>query len=392
MSVSMTAPARETFFGDLPLHLEPLAELVAQPALFQTVPESWHVVITDIKGSTNAVEAGQNQLVNLIASGSIIAALNVAYEQRIEIPFFFGGDGATLLLPPSLLEPIVGALTQHRNNAWNTFGMDLRVGCVPVREVYEQGHQLLLAKTRLRPIYTMPVVLGQGLGFAESLIKSSEQYSVLPTEFAAPLNLDGMECRWNAVKPPRNKQEVVSLLVDAQAGQDQGKVFKQVLLCIDQIYGQPVERHPISVNRLRLSSGLRKLRAEMKTRLGESDWRYLLKNWLITLYGHIYFLYDRQGRDYLEALVELSDTLVIDGRINTVITGTTRQREQLVAQLQSLEDLGILWYGWHSSPESIMSCYVRNRLDQHVHFVDGAGGGYTQAARMLKKKLKSATS
>jgi len=36
-----------------------------------------------------------------------------------------------------------------------------------------------------------------------------------------------------------------------------------------------------------------------------------------------------------------------------------------------------------------MSCYVRDRKDQHVHFVDGSGGGYTQAAGMLKKKIRA---
>ena len=386
----MPAVDQEPFYAQLPLDLRPLPQLVADAASFQPVPSSWYVVITDIKGSTQAVATGRNQLVNLIASGSIIATLNIAHQHRLEIPFFFGGDGATLLLPPSLLQPVVCALTQHRNNVLDSFNLELRVGYVAVSEVYNSGHQLLIAKTRLRPMYTMPVVLGQGLGFAESLVKGSEQYSPLPEEFPAPLNLDGMECRWDAIKPPRNKQEVLSLLVDARKGQDQGLVFKQVLLSMDQIYGQPGERHPISINRLRLSNGLRKLRAEMKTRLGRTDWRYLITNWLITLYGHFYFLYDRQGRSYLEALVELSDTLVIDGRINTVMTGTPQQREQLIAQLQSLEDLGLLFFGWHSSPESIMSCYVRNRQDQHIHFVDGSGGGYTQAARMLKGKFKAA--
>ena len=36
-----------------------------------------------------------------------------------------------------------------------------------------------------------------------------------------------------------------------------------------------------------------------------------------------------------------------------------------------------------------MSCYVRNMNDKHVHFVDGAEGGYTKAAGVLKKKISS---
>ncbi|WP_417786530.1 DUF3095 family protein [Tenacibaculum sp.] len=58
------------------------------------------------KGSTAAVESGYSELVNLIASGSIIAALNIASKYEIDIPFFFGGDGATLLVPSVLLEKL----------------------------------------------------------------------------------------------------------------------------------------------------------------------------------------------------------------------------------------------------------------------------------------------
>ena len=47
----------------------------------------------------------------------------------------------------------------------------------------------------------------------------------------------------------------------------------------------------------------------------------------------------------------------------------------------------MICFGIHCSPASIMSCYVRNRDDAHIHFVDGADGGYTSAAIMLKKKL-----
>ena len=84
---------------------------------------------------------------------------------------------------------------------------------------------------------------------------------------------------------------------------------------------------------------------------------------------------------------ELSDTLTIDGRINTVIAGTAQQRQQLTAELDRMEATGAILYGLYATSASIMSCYVRNREDQHIHFIDGADGGYTHAATMLKRKL-----
>ena len=126
----------------------------------------------------------------------------------------------------------------------------------------------------------------------------------------------------------------------------------------------------------------------MRTRLGKFDLSYLLTNWLITLFGKLlYFPFYKSGQSYLNSLVELSDTLVIDGKINTVISGTAQQRELLVASLDQMEQAGELIFGWYASEESVMSCYVRDRLDQHIHFVDGSEGGYTQAASMLKQKV-----
>ncbi len=46
--------------------------------------------------------------------------------------------------------------------------------------------------------------------------------------------------------------------------------------------------------------------------------------------------------------------------------------------------------GLHICRESVMSCYVRDRSDDHIHFIDGIGGGYTQAATVLKKNLRRA--
>ena len=81
-----------------------------------------------------------------------------------------------------------------------------------------------------------------------------------------------------------------------------------------------------------------------------------------------------------------SDTLVIDGRINTVISGTREQREMLVDQLKEMEAEGEIYYGLFVSKESVMSCYVRNIKEGHIHFVDGAEGGYTKAASVIKRK------
>jgi hypothetical protein len=35
-----------------------------------------------------------------------------------------------------------------------------------------------------------------------------------------------------------------------------------------------------------------------------------------------------------------------------------------------------------------MTCYIENRNNKHIHFLDGSNGGYTEAAKELKPKLQ----
>ncbi len=80
----------DQFYSELPLNEVPLNELLAGRKFFVPVPDDWHVVITDIKNSTQAVKDGLHQVVNLVATGSIIASLNIARKANSTIPFFSG--------------------------------------------------------------------------------------------------------------------------------------------------------------------------------------------------------------------------------------------------------------------------------------------------------------
>jgi len=375
------------FYTNLPLREDDLSDLMANEQAFADVPGDWRVVLTDIQDSTSAVQNGLHQEVNLIATGSIIAALNIAHEAGITIPFFFGGDGATLLVPDTLVDEVMGALLEHQENTRRNFDLHLRVGQVRVSDIYERGHILKIVKTQIGEQFSIPVVVGSGLDDLENLIKGESLRPYSPKFKTPTLNLDGMECKWDRIQPPENLQEVVCLLVDAQNEEAQASAFKAVLDKIDRIYGSRKQRNPVSVGKLRLDPHFRKMLTEMRVKLGRDSVFYLIKNWLIIHISRFYFQLLKGGRNQLRRITEFSDTLAIDGRINTVITGTPEQRRQLIAELDQLEQKGVIRYGIHVSPESIVSCYVRGRDNEQVHFVDGSEGGYTQAARVLKGKV-----
>lgn len=382
----MAISSNDQFYTRLPVNEIPLADLLTEEHLFYNIPADWHVVITDVKKSTQAVGNGLHETVNLVATGSIVAVLNIAYKYDITIPFFFGGDGATFIIPPAILEESKKALILHQENTQRNFNLMLRVGHVPVEDIYTAGNLLKVTKLKASQLFSIPVLLGDGLSYAEKIIKAEDYTLVSPETGNEELDMTGMECRWDKIKPPETSDEVVSLLIVAKDGKNQAAVFRKVVEKLDSIYGDPEKRKPITVSQLKLKATVEKISREMKAKLGRYRPLYIVSKLFTTMLGPFYFK-TKRGKTYLKQLVELSDTLVIDGRINTVISGTTAQRMELQSALDELEGSDDIWYGLFTSKESVLSCYVRNMNEKHIHFVDGSDGGYTKAAGMLKKKL-----
>ncbi|MBD1393051.1 DUF3095 domain-containing protein [Mucilaginibacter glaciei] len=376
----------DQFYARLPVHQIPLSNLLTSAKLFANIPADWHVIITDIIGSTKAVQTGRHEDINLMATGSIVTVMNIAYALHVTAPFFFGGDGATFIVPPSIIDKVMQALALYKESTMANFKLELRIGTVPVKEIYANGNELHIARFCAGKSFSIPVLLGNGLNYAEKLVKGNNYLlAPLPAQTEA-LDLTGMQCRWDRIPPPENKEEIVTLLVIAGQGVRQSEAFKKVIIKIDEFYGSPQKRQPISIPKLKLKTTFNKIGAEIRARMGKIKVFEFVKTWVLTFLGPLYFR-TTHGKNYLENLVEMSDTLVIDGKINTVISGTAKQRIALQRALDVFEARGEIIYGLHVSKESVMSCYVRDMVDDHIHFVDGSEGGYTQAAMMLKAKL-----
>ncbi|TIU36300.1 MAG: DUF3095 domain-containing protein, partial [Mesorhizobium sp.] len=58
-------------------------------------------------------------------------------------------------------------------------------------------------------------------------------------------------------------------------------------------------------------------------------------------------------------------------------------------RLKQAEEAGICNYGLHRQKSALMTCLVISPLQRdHVHFIDGAAGGYAMAAASLKAKAQ----
>lgn len=378
------------FYKDLKSLKLPLASAF-EARYFCNIPPDWSIIIADVKNSTAAVNSGRHNDVNLVAAGSLIAGLNIARDYNIEIPFFFGGDGGTFLVPEEILTDVLAALVLHNQNTQKNFGLEMHIGHLSVKEIWDAGHTIKIAKLDIGSGFTKALILGDGFRIAENIIKhSAKEATVEPVD--SELNLNGLECRWDKIKPPVEENEIVCYLVETMDPSKQIEVYRNVLMKIDEIYGNMEKRHPLSLDRLKLLLKYDKIKKEMLAKFGKWNINYFISTFLKTFVGRYWLRYDLKimkisGRKYLAELIANAETLTIDGRINTIITGKRDKRVQLLEYLAAEEKLGNLVYGHHISKESIMTCYIESRDARHIHFVDGAEGGFTEAAKELKSKL-----
>lgn len=363
---------------------------------FHPLPGDWLVVVTDIRGSTEAVERGRYREVNAIGTASVAAVLNAF--KPLSLPYVFGGDGISMAVPPTKRHALCAALAACRHMARESFGLELRVGVVPVRRIRDDGHEILVGKYQPDPDFRQAMFHGGGLAHAESLVKQPEQGNayLMPEDVEPKADFTGFECRWNEV--PSAKEETLTLMVQALGGEDANPAatYRAVFGGIRSIYGDEDDFHPVDPKKLSLSFSSRGLSLEAKIRTSSRSaprtWAYLLRAWLLNLAGA--YLMGRKIRTaatdwgaYKRSLSRNTDYRKCDGTLRMVISGSPSQREQLTAFLEDLHRKGEVVFGLHVSNGAIVTCIVADYDRNHVHFLDGSHGGYAMAARQLKAQI-----
>ncbi len=370
---------------------------LTNPSHYITVPSDWYVVITDVKGSTQAIAEGRYKDVNMVGAAAIIAILNIA--KRIPIPYAFGGDGATVLIPPYLLDEVRSTLSAVQTRVKNMFDMELRAGCIPVSALYEHGAWLKIAKFQLSPTMFQAAFQGTALGVAETWLKKGGG-TVIRCELDddSDLSLEGLECRW---EPIENRHgTMVSLLVRVTPEHEPKawEIYSKLLADISQIYPDSCGAFPVQPANMRLSFDSAKLKKEAQLRTGKNPLAflvYMLKMYAQNAIGAASFKSKSKvggfdGQRYLSEMAANTDARKFDEMLRMVLDSTIEQKDQLEKLLQAHQAQGEIVYGIHLSPQALMTCLVFSLAGEHIHFVDGSDGGYALAAKQMKQQLASA--
>ena len=172
MEPAAAAGPIERFYTDLVAFTD--ARDVCNLAHYHEVPDGWTVIVTDVEGSTKAIEAGRYRDVNLIGAATITAARNAV--PAIDIAYVFGGDGATLLVPDAVVPAVRAALLGLQAVGIERFGLKLRVGGVKLAELRQRGAQVLVAKLEISRGLCLAMFAGGGLAEADRLVKKSPEH------------------------------------------------------------------------------------------------------------------------------------------------------------------------------------------------------------------------
>jgi hypothetical protein len=381
------------FFAGLP-ELGDFAQ-VTEPRHYQDAPNGWYIAITDVRGSTRAIEEGRYRDVNALGVASIVALCNAT--PKVQLPFVFGGDGATVLVPGQHLETYAAALRGARRVAEEAYGLALRVAFVPIAELNREGHPVRVARYRASTHVCLAMFAGSGFGEAERRVKDPERCEayLVSAEGPSEVNFEGFECRWQPVQNRRGS--VVSLLVQALAASDidRENSYREVLRVLEQTVVDHDVR-PVYVRGLHLKPLSNDYSTEARLRAGGvSGEEYRAASKLArkkALIGSVLMGFGASaggfdGKRYPVELVENTDFRKFDETLRMVLDLSDSEIATLERYLDSERAAGRLAYGVHRAPAALVTCFVRSHAGNHVHFVDGANGGYALAAKQLKAQL-----
>lgn len=382
-----------TFYSSLPV-LDSFFQ-VSKPVHYQPLPDDWLVGVTDIVNSTQAIENNKYKFVNILGASPIIGLLNLSGKE--ELPFSFGGDGCVICFPPSMLQDAQMILAASRKIGLKEYGLELRIGIVPMKDIRAEGFDVQVARFRATEFYNQAVFIGGGLKYAEDLLKTEEikKYDVPSDINTDHADFSGLECRWKEVGP--KNMSVYSLLIQAVPGEKKGEsVYDEVFSAMQKIFGFDNKTNPIPAESLQMNLSPSKLAGEVRFRTSGKGWltrlAYLLEIQVRIILGKIFMRFghvseETDWRLYKPDLSANNDHRKFDDMLRLVICGTQRQYEELESFLNSRYENNELAYGVHKSDTALITCMVFAWHRQHIHFIDGNNGGYVKAAKELKRRL-----
>jgi len=112
--------------------------------------------------------------------------------------------------------------------------------------------------------------------------------------------------------------------------------------------------------------------------LGYTFFAYVIMRFGIKVGGFV-------PRTYTRQVVENSDFRKYDDGLRMILDCSAELEAELSQRLAAAASAGVVRYVLHRQDAAMMTCFTPSAVRaDHVHFIDGARGGYASAATALK--------
>jgi hypothetical protein len=373
----------DIFYGGIPV-FRGFGSLM-DPALYSPLPDDWTVGVADIVESTKAIANQRYKAVNM-ADAAVIAAVTNALDGR-EFPFVFGGDGASFAIAPADLARAREALAATAIWVKEDLDLVMRVALVPVKAVRAQGFDVRVARFGPSPNLSYAMFSGGGLGWAEAAMKRGE-FAVPAAPPGTQPDLSGLSCRFEEM--PSTRGLILSVLVVPAQGADPvafRKVIEDVIDLVERSpdagrpvppEGPPLRWPPAGVEYEARAARGGPLLVRRTFVLATTLWAYVVMRFGIKVGNFV-------PKTYVQQVVENSDFRKYDDGLRMIIDCTPELERALTQRLVTAASSRIVRYGLHRQDAAMMTCFTPSVMrSDHVHFIDGARGGYASAATALK--------
>ncbi len=358
---------------------------VADPLRYCPLPDDWLIGVSDVVNSTAAIEAGRYKAVNLAGAATISAISNALPDDPTL--FAFGGDGAHFALSPLQAPLAAKALSSVAAWAKRELGLRLRVGITSVAEVRAVGLDVCVAFWQASDHIRYAMFAGGGLEWSEAQLKKGAIGLPEADESSEP-DLTGLSCQW---APIQAKQGVILSLIVKRGPNTLQSSFSETASRVIEILESGASLNPVPPDgpEVRWPSHAIALQSRVANAKRPNWWRRIRVLVTSTLYWAVFKLGSRVGRfdptQYRREIATNTDFRKFDDGLMMTVDCSSDTAAQLCEVLDEATEKGVIQYGLHMQDEALMTCVVPSALtSNHMHFVDGSGGGYTSAARNLR--------
>lgn len=359
---------------------------VMDPALYKPLPDDWTLGVADIVQSTQAIAQNRYKAVNM-AGAAVIAGVRNALGGR-DLPYVFGGDGASFAVPPGDLALARDALAATATWVREELDLAMRVALVPVASVREAGLDVRVARFAQSGDVAYAMFSGGGLGWAEAAMKRGD-FAVPPAPPGARPSLEGLSCRFAEI--PATRGVILSLVIVPATGADAAAFRAAIEAIVSMVEESPEKSRPVPASgptlrwpppgaelEARATRGRRPLLLQRLRVHAFTVFAWAIMRWRLRVGGF-------DPAKYLAEVVANSDFRKYDDGLRMILDCEPALADTIESRLVDAAASGAVRYGLHRQDAAMMTCFVPSATaSDHVHFVDGARGGYATAAAALK--------